>query len=205
MSSVSTGPSRSSAGYASRRASNSASASASSVDRSTHSAPASVIAAAIAEASAAPDSPAVSTRASSSASALASSPRCFHSSTAARHARSSSSSTDGVSPRRVIRDTADPESGREPNAPTTVRGVSARAGRSRSVISVTTPRVPSDPTNRPVRSSPATPLFVRRPSRVTVPYPPAPDAGAPDPAAPGPASPVPGTAAPLATTRSPST
>ncbi len=43
------------------------------------------------------------------------------------------------------------------------------AGRSRSVTSVTTPSVPSDPTNSPARSSPATPLVVRRPRRTASP------------------------------------
>ena len=97
-------------------------------------------------------------------------PRCFHSSTASRQARSSSSSTAGVSPRRVIWATACPEETRLGKAPMMVRGVPASAGRSRSVTSVTTPSVPSDPTNRPTRSSPATPLVVRRrqPDRVAV-------------------------------------
>ncbi|HUJ67373.1 MAG TPA: FAD-binding protein, partial [Acidimicrobiales bacterium] len=112
--------------------------------------------AAIAAASAAPESPGVSTRASSSAAASASMPRCFHSSTASRQARSSSSRTAGVRPRRVIWATACPDETRSGKAPTTVRGVPAGAGRSRSVTSVTTPSVPSDPTNSPTRSSPAT-------------------------------------------------
>ena len=55
-----------------------------------------------------PTAPGVSTRASSSAAASASSPRCFHSSTACRQARSSSSRADGVRPRRVTRATASP-------------------------------------------------------------------------------------------------
>ena len=42
-------------------------------------------------------------------------------------------------------------------------------GRSRSLAMVTIPNVPSDPTTSPARSYPATPLIVRRPSRVTWP------------------------------------
>ena len=65
--------------------------------------------------------------------------------------------------------TASPAATTLSNAPTTVRGGSLRAGRSRSVTSVTTPSVPSEPTNRPARSYPLTPLVVRRPSRTAVP------------------------------------
>ena len=61
-----------------------------------------LMAAVMSAASAAPDSPGVSTRASSSAAASAPMPMCFHSSTASRQARSRSSRTAGVSPRRAI-------------------------------------------------------------------------------------------------------
>ena len=98
---MSTGPSRSRAGYARRRASKSASASVSSLDSTAHSGLPSSNAATMPRASSAPPSPGVSTRASSSTCASASSPRCFHSSTAVRHSRSSSSSAYGVRPRRV--------------------------------------------------------------------------------------------------------
>src|SRR6266704_440989 len=51
----------------------------------------------------------------------------------------------------------------------TVVGGAAGRGRSRKVADVITPRVPSDPTIRLVRSYPATPLIVRRPVRSTRP------------------------------------
>ena len=120
-------------------------------------------------ASASPESPGESTRASGRAGRAASMPRCFHSSTASRQARSRSSSAAGVSPCRV--DLRDPPGGRDQvaDAATTVRGGPDGAGRSRRVTSVATPSVPSDPTNSPARSSPATPLVVRRqPDRLAV-------------------------------------
>jgi hypothetical protein len=49
-----------------------------------------------------------------------------------------------------------------------VNGVPA-FGRRASVTSVTTPSVPSEPTNRWVRSYPATPFAVGRPVRITDP------------------------------------
>ena len=98
-------------------------------------------------------------------------PRCFHSWTARRQVRSSSSSVDGVSPRRVTIATAWPAATSVPNAPTTVCGVPTTAGRSRSVTSVITPRVPSEPTINPARSYPATPFVVLRPMPTAVPYP----------------------------------
>ena len=70
---------------------------------------------------------------------------------------------------RVIWATARPDVTRSAKAPTTVRGVPAGAGRSRSVTSVTTPSVPSEPTKSPTRSRPATPLVVRRPRRTASP------------------------------------
>ena len=103
--------------------------------------------------------PGVSTRARSSAAASASMPRCFHSSTAARHARSRSSSAAGCSPRLVSSATARPAPTSVSKAPTTVRGESVSAGRSRRVTSVITPSVPSDPTNNPARSYPRHPWW----------------------------------------------
>ncbi len=107
--------------------------------------------------------------ASSSAAAFSGSPACFHVLTACRQTLSISSKADGWSPRAVTRATASPAAASVSKNPTTVRGVPVRSGRSRTVTSVITPRVPSEPTIRPARSYPATPFAVRRPTRTTSP------------------------------------
>ena len=76
-------------------------------------------------------------------------------------------------PRRIMIPLANPATAEAAarsvgKAATAVKGGGSR-GTSRNVTSTTTPRVPSEPTNRPTRSSPATPLAVRWPSRVSVP------------------------------------
>jgi hypothetical protein len=45
-----------------------------------------------------------------------------------------------------------PQAGIVSKKPTTVRGAVVRSGRSRTVTSVITPSVPSDPTSSPTRS-----------------------------------------------------
>ena len=85
-------------------------------------------------------------------------------STARMQASSGNSKAAGCSPLLVHRATACPAATRVSKAPTTVRGGAVSAGRRRSVISVRTPSVPSEPTNRLTRSYPATPFVVRRPS-----------------------------------------
>ncbi len=83
--------------------------------------------------------------------------------------RSISSSRLGPTPSRVTAATASPAARREGKVPTTVTGSTRGRGRSRTVALVTIPSAPSEPTNRPVRSSPATPLTVRRPVMMTLP------------------------------------
>src|SRR5438874_378215 len=79
-----------------------------------------------------------------------------------------SSSRLGRQPAAVIASTADPAAATVWNTATIVSDGSG-AGRSLTVIFVITPSVPSEPTNRPVRSYPATPLAVRRPQVSTSP------------------------------------
>lgn len=75
-----------------------------------------------------------------------------------------------MTPDAVTALTASSAATTEEKYPATVRSC-GRAGRSRTVISVITPRVPSDPTISPARSYPATPSAVRRPSRTISPSP----------------------------------
>lgn len=74
----------------------------------------------------------------------------------------------GERPWAAIRATASPAAPVEPKTATRVSDA-AGAGRSATVTSVITPRVPSEPTKSRVRSYPATPLAVRRPVRSTSP------------------------------------
>ena len=76
----------------------------------------------------------------------------FQALTARRQARSISSNAAGCRPAAVTRATASPASERVSKKPTTVRIGAVRSGRSRTVTSVITPRVPSDPTMSPARS-----------------------------------------------------
>ena len=73
-----------------------------------------------------------------------------------------------MSPRPAIPATAVPAAAVEPKTATMVSD-SSGTGRSATVTSVITPRVPSAPTKSRVRSYPATPLAVRRPVRSTSP------------------------------------
>lgn len=124
----------------------------------------------IRSASASPSAPGVSIRPSSTTFASAESPMFFHASTAARQCRSTSSSAEGMIPAAVTALTAAPASTTESKYPATVRS-RGREGRSRTVISVMTPSVPSEPTISPARSYPATPLAVLRPTRTSSPRP----------------------------------
>src|SRR5690606_8680056 len=155
------------AGYANRRAASSASASVGSVATYSSVAPALRHCSSITARSAAACGP-VSAAASSSAAASVRSPIGRYASIAARWVRSTSSNRLGVQPAALIAATAAPAAAVVSNTATRVRELAA-AGRSASVISVITPRVPSEPTNSRVRSYPATPLAVRRPVRSTEP------------------------------------
>jgi hypothetical protein len=95
-------------------------------------------------------------------------PMFFQASTASRQVRSTSSSAATGTPAARTACTADPASTAEPKNPATVRA-GAGVGLSRTVTSVTMPRVPSEPTMSPTRSRPATPLAVRRPIRTSSP------------------------------------
>ena len=76
----------------------------------------------------------------------------FHSSTARRQCRSTSSSADGLQAAAPTAATAAPAATTEAKNPTTVRARADGRGRSRTVTSVTTPSVPSEPTISPTRS-----------------------------------------------------
>ena len=93
----------------------------------------------------------VSTAASSRACASVRSPIGWYASIARRWVWSSSSSRLGVSPRAAISATAAPAAAVEGKTATRVSD-SAGAGRSATVTSVITPRVPSEPTKSRVRS-----------------------------------------------------
>ena len=141
---------RSIAGSASRRAWSSAAASTASVAVKTSSAPVAVQAAASRARSAGARAP-VSTAASSSARASVRNPIGWYASIARSWVWSSSSSRLGESPRAEISATAAPAAAVEGKTATMVSD-SSGAGRSETVISVITPRVPSDPTKSRVRS-----------------------------------------------------
>ncbi len=166
-SSSSSVPLASTAGIAYRRAATNASPSSGSSVEKTSVAPFSANNAAITPASSPADAPRSSEPAITSAAASRSRPIFSLSSTAFTATESMNSSIDG----RIRLDTA--------STPLTAASSDAKVattvldrcclGSSRSVISVTTPSVPSLPTNNLVRLSPATSLRRGPPSRTAVP------------------------------------